>query len=80
VTDLADMEALVRLAKRYERLILHSEKGDEHTFVVDDAGSIYRYRARETIRQSWRQRGEAPASVPQQRDDPHEFYVPPVPR
>src|SRR5664280_1030241 len=49
VTDVADMEALVRLAKRYERLILHSKKGDEHTFVVDDAGSIYRYRVRETF-------------------------------
>ena len=79
VTDVADMEALVRLAERYERLILHSEKGDEHTFVVDDAGSIYRYRVRETFQRSRRQRGQAAASVPQQRDDPHQFYVPPVP-
>jgi len=70
VTDVADMEALVRLAKRYERLILHSEKGDEHTFVVDDAGSIYRYRVRETFRRSRRQHDQAPASVPQQCDDP----------
>ena len=79
VTDVADMEALVRLAKRYERLILHSEKSGEHTFVVDDAGSIYRHRVREDPRRSWRHRGPATASVPQQRDDPHQFYVPPVP-
>ena len=79
VTDVADMEALVRLAERYERLVLHSEDGDDHTFVVDDAGSIYRYRVRETFRRSRRPRGQATASVPQQRDDPHQFYVPPVP-
>jgi hypothetical protein len=44
VTEMENMAGLVQLAKRYERLILHEEKGGEHIFTLDDAGSVYRYR------------------------------------
>jgi signal peptidase I len=37
------MEALVRIAERYDRLVLHEEHGGRHSFLVDDAGLVYRY-------------------------------------
>jgi len=43
-TDLADIGSLVRLAEQHERMIFHFSEGDEHSYVVDDAGSLFRYR------------------------------------
>jgi signal peptidase I len=37
------MEALVRIAERYDRLVLHEEHWGGHSFLVDDAGVVYRY-------------------------------------
>jgi hypothetical protein len=37
------MEALARIAERYDRLVLHEEQGGCHSFLVDDAGTVYRY-------------------------------------
>jgi hypothetical protein len=37
------MDALVRIAERYDRLVLHEEQGGCHSFLVDDAGTVYRY-------------------------------------
>lgn len=45
VTELADVESLVRLAQRHDRMILHVVDGAEHTYVVEEEGSVYRYRA-----------------------------------
>jgi hypothetical protein len=39
----ATIEALVRIAERYDRLVLHEEHGGGHSFLVDDAGLVYRY-------------------------------------
>jgi signal peptidase I len=39
----ATMEALVRIAERYDRLVLHEERDGLHSFLVDDAGLVYRY-------------------------------------
>lgn len=42
------MEALVRLAEHYERMILHEVEHDGvHSFVVEDDGVVYRYETRE---------------------------------
>ncbi len=42
------MEALVRLAEHYERMILHEAEHDGvHSFVVEDDGVVYRYETRE---------------------------------
>ena len=41
----ATMEALVRIAERYDRLVLHEERDGLHSFLVDDAGLVYRYDA-----------------------------------
>ncbi len=46
VTELADIESLVRLAQHHDRMILHVVDGDEHAYVVEEAGSVYRYRTR----------------------------------
>ena len=46
VTELADIESLVRLAQHHDRMILHVVDGDEHVYVVEEAGSVYRYRTR----------------------------------
>ena len=45
ITDLADFEALARLAERYDRMVLHAEADGEHTYLIDDAGAWYRYRS-----------------------------------
>jgi hypothetical protein len=39
----ATIDALVRIAERYDRLILHETRGGGHSFLVDDAGVVYRY-------------------------------------
>jgi signal peptidase I len=39
----ATIDALVRIAERYDRLVLHEVHGGGHSFLVDDAGVIYRY-------------------------------------
>ena len=45
VHDLASIDDLVRLAERYERVILHERRGPEHAYLVEEAGAVYRYRA-----------------------------------
>ncbi len=48
VFDVASIKALVALAERSERLILHQYGDSADTFLVDDEGTIYRYRTRPT--------------------------------
>jgi signal peptidase I len=43
--DVASIEALVQLAERSERLILHHEPDGVDTYLVDDEGTLYRYQA-----------------------------------
>jgi hypothetical protein len=44
VTDLAEMDALVRLAEHHGRLILHLVDGAAHSYVVEDGANAFRYR------------------------------------
>jgi hypothetical protein len=39
----ASFAALVRIAERYDRLILHEWRGDTHSYLVEDAGAVFRY-------------------------------------
>ncbi|HZR96998.1 MAG TPA: signal peptidase I [Gaiellaceae bacterium] len=39
------IDALARIAERYDRLILHEVHGGRHSFVVEDAGVVFRYDA-----------------------------------
>jgi hypothetical protein len=50
-TELADMDALVRLAEHHGKLILHLDEGLESSYVVEDGATAYRYRvqAREPV-------------------------------
>jgi hypothetical protein len=43
VVDLADMEALVRVAAHQGKLILHIANGSERSYVVEDGSTAYRY-------------------------------------
>ena len=47
VIDLDSLDALARVAERYERFILHSESGPEQNFLVDDGTALYRFRTGE---------------------------------
>jgi signal peptidase I len=47
IVDVATIDALVRVAESAGRLILHGEADGAHTYVVDDDGPVYRYRAYE---------------------------------
>ncbi len=49
VIELDSIDALARVAERYERFILHSESGPEHNFLVDDGTTLYRYRTEEAV-------------------------------
>lgn len=44
VHELASFDDLVRVAERYERVILHEQRGREHSYLVDEGGTVYRYR------------------------------------
>jgi hypothetical protein len=44
LVDVTDVEALVRLAERYGLLVLHWERSDVTTYVVQDEAATYRYR------------------------------------
>ena len=39
----ATIDALVPVAERYDRLILHETRAGGHSFLVDDAGVVFRY-------------------------------------
>ena len=43
VIEVEDMEALVRIATRYERMILHESREGSDVFCVADDGVVYRY-------------------------------------
>ncbi len=47
--DVVSFEALVQLAERSERLILHHHGEHADTYLVDDLGTMYRYQARPTV-------------------------------
>ena len=42
--QLADIEGLVRLAEHQGKLILHVAEGGDHSYVVEDGSTVYRYR------------------------------------
>jgi hypothetical protein len=48
VTELDDMDALVRIADAYERVILHVVENGEDVYLVDDGVAVYRHRVAST--------------------------------
>jgi hypothetical protein len=50
--NVENIDALARIAERYERLILHEQRERAHTYLVEDGGLVYRYDAHE--KGSWR--------------------------
>jgi signal peptidase I len=44
VIELADIEALVRVAEHQGKLILHIAEANRHSYVVEDGSTAYRYR------------------------------------
>jgi signal peptidase I len=54
VLDVTTMEGLVRLAERYDRMILHEVFEGAHSYLVEEDGVVYRYRSglpAESVRQ-----------------------------
>ena len=45
--ELADIAALARLAEHQGKLILHVAEGSDRSYVVEDGGTVYRYRVHE---------------------------------
>jgi len=45
ITDVPDIESLVRLAQHYDRVILLTGDGRSTTYLVDDGVAVYRFRA-----------------------------------
>jgi signal peptidase I len=41
--DVAAIDALVRIAQRYDRVVLHVQEGDAHAYFVEDDGCLFRY-------------------------------------
>lgn len=44
VTDVPNIESLMRLAGHYDRVVLCTSEGPHHTYLVDDGVAVYRYR------------------------------------
>jgi hypothetical protein len=44
--DVANFDSLAHLARSYQLVILHHQRGEAHSFYIDDDGSIYRYSVR----------------------------------
>ncbi len=44
VTDLADLEGLVRISELHDRVVLEWRNGAEHVYFVDDGSTAYRFR------------------------------------
>jgi hypothetical protein len=47
MAEVDDMEALVRIADRYDRLVLHEHREGVHRYIVEGDGVVYFYRAKE---------------------------------
>jgi hypothetical protein len=45
VVDVVDFSTLAKLAQRYGLLVMHWSRSNVETFVVQDEGTTYRYRA-----------------------------------
>jgi signal peptidase I len=45
IVDVADFATLAKLAERYGLLVMHWQRSDVETYVVQDEGTTYRYRA-----------------------------------
>jgi signal peptidase I len=45
--DVTTIDALAQLAERSERLILHHQRDETDTYLVDDEGTLYRYQTRQ---------------------------------
>jgi hypothetical protein len=50
IVDVADFDALAKLAQRYGLLVMHWTRSHVQTFVVHDDGIIYRFRVDGTVR------------------------------
>jgi len=46
ISDVADIDALVRVAQHYDRVILQTDDGSTTTYLVDDGVTVYRFTAR----------------------------------
>jgi len=42
----ANFDSLAHIARSYQLMILHHQRGNAHSFYIDDDGSIYRYSVR----------------------------------
>jgi signal peptidase I len=62
--DVTSMDALVKLAERSERLILHHHRDDGDTYLIDDEGTLYRYQAGAAGPRYLPQRHAAAGSLP----------------
>jgi signal peptidase I len=58
VTDVADLETLVRIAESYERLVVHAAERGRDVYLVDDGVAVYRF---STPR--WEPPAEAPTAI-----------------
>jgi signal peptidase I len=62
ITDVGEFEALVQLADRHNKSILHLDEGDEHVYLVKENGGYYRYVSRASGAAPRTVRATAPSS------------------
>ena len=58
--EVSSIEALAQLAERSERLILHDRQDDADSYLIDDQGTLYRFRASRATDAEPRERGNEP--------------------
>lgn len=65
ITELADLESLVRLAERSGRMIVHSFARGADEYVVEDGGAVFRYHTGPRgVPESWLEQPTASAARP----------------
>lgn len=70
--EVTSIEGLLRLADRHSRMVLHADDDGRHAFLVEEEGTLYRYRPKALA-------GDEPDSPPESNaghaGDPHATAV-----
>jgi hypothetical protein len=72
VIDVADPEALHRVAERFDTLVLHHAGADEDVFAVRDVDATYRF----VVPGGREARSRPPVPVPVRVEEPGDFTAP----
>jgi signal peptidase I len=78
VIEVEDMDSLAQIAEHYERMILRERLGDGFAYLVEEGGTVYRYRSGDPAQERFTPSGER--GVPANAEKPDETSTGLAPR